>query len=194
MAALEVKVPDIGDVTHVPVIEILVKPGEPGQPEDSLVTLESAKATMDLPRPDEGVVDSECEMLVLGAGPGGYSAAFRAADLDMKTVLVERYATLGGVCLNVGCIPSKALLHIAAVMDEVAVLGEHGVVFGAPKVDLAKLLAWKNKVVGKLTGGLTGMAKLRKVEVVRVYGSFLAPHYLRVQLTACTGLGCTGPK
>ena len=95
-------------------------------------------------------------MLVLGAGPGGYSAAFRSADLGMKTVLVERYATLGGVCLNVGCIPSKALLHIAAVMDEVAALGEHGVAFGAPKVDLAKLLAWKNKVVGKLTGGLTG--------------------------------------
>ena len=109
-----------------------------------------------------GTADIECEMLVLGSGPGGYSAAFRSADLGMKTVLVERYATLGGVCLNVGCIPSKALLHIAAVMDEVAALDEHGVAFGAPKVDLAKLLAWKNKVVGKLTGGLTGMAKSRK--------------------------------
>ena len=100
----------------------------------------------------------------------------------MKTVLVERYATLGGVCLNVGCIPSKALLHIAAVMDEVAALGEHGVAFGAPKVDLAKLLAWKNKVVGKLTGGLTGMAKLRKVEVVRGYGTFLDPHHVVVEI------------
>src|SRR5205823_10787367 len=94
-----------------------------------------------------GGVDIECEMLVLGAGPGGYSAAFRSADLGMKTVLVERYSTLGGVCLNVGCIPSKALLHIAAIMDEVAALGEHGVSYGAPKVDPAKLLAWKNKVV-----------------------------------------------
>ncbi len=108
-------------------------------------------------------------MLVLGSGPGGYSAAFRAADLGMKTVLVERYATLGGVCLNVGCIPSKALLHIAAVMDETKTLAEHGIAFGAPKVDLDKLRGWKDKVVGKLTGGLAGMAKARKVEVVRGY-------------------------
>ena len=259
MAAIEVKVPDIGDFTDVPVIEILVKPGDTVKPEDSLVTLESDKATMDVPAPAAGVVkdlrvkvgdkvsqgtliltleaaaaaapakpatppaapaapkptaaapvapqasapgaatysgavDIECEMLVLGAGPGGYSAAFRSADLGMKTVLVERYATLGGVCLNVGCIPSKALLHIAAVMDEVAALGEHGVAFGAPKVDLAKLLAWKNKVVGKLTGGLSGMAKARKVEVVRGYGTFLDPHHVVVELTEGTGQARTSAK
>ncbi len=262
MAAIEVKVPDIGEFTDVPVIEILVKPGDTVKPEDSLVTLESDKATMDVPAPAagvvkdlkvkvgdkvsegtliltleaagaaapakpaapaaasaaastapkpaaapvapqasapgaatySGVVDIECEMLVLGAGPGGYSAAFRSADLGMKTVLVERYATLGGVCLNVGCIPSKALLHIAAVMDEVAALGEHGVAFGAPKVDLTKLLAWKNKVVGKLTGGLSGMAKARKVEVVRGYGSFLDPHHVVVELTEGAGQARTSAK
>ena len=267
MAAIEVKVPDIGDFTDVPVIEIFVKPGDTVKAEDSLVTLESDKATMDVPAPAAGVVkdlrvklgdrisegtviltlesagaaapaakagapaaavapppvatpapqaakiapaapqaiapgaatysgavDIECEMLVLGAGPGGYSGAFRSADLGMKTVLVERYATLGGVCLNVGCIPSKALLHIAAVMDEVAVLGEHGVSFGAPKVDLAKLLAWKNKVVGKLTGGLAGMAKARKVEVVRGYGSFLDEHHVVVELTEGAGQTRTSAK
>jgi len=259
MAAIEVKVPDIGDFTDIPVIEVLVKPGDTVKAEDSLVTLESDKATMDVPAPAAGVVkdlrvkvgdkvsqgtliltleaaaaaapakpatppagpaapkptaaapvapqasapgaatysgavDIECEMLVLGAGPGGYSAAFRSADLGMKTVLVERYATLGGVCLNVGCIPSKALLHIAAVMDEVAALGEHGVAFGAPKVDLAKLLAWKNKVVGKLTGGLSGMAKARKVEVVRGYGTFLDPHHVVVELTEGTGQARTSAK
>ncbi len=133
-------------------------------------------------------------MLVLGAGPGGYSAAFRAADLGMKTVLIERYPTLGGVCLNVGCIPSKALLHIAGVMDEVAALGEHGIGFGAPKVDLPKLLAWKNKVVGKLTGGLTGMAKSRKVEVVRGYGMFVDAHHVAVELTDGSGQNRTGAK
>src|SRR5439155_27218615 len=127
-----------------------------------------------------GKADIECEMLVLGAGPGGYSAAFRSADIGMKTVLVERYATLGGVCLNVGCIPSKALLHIASVMDEAKAFAEHGVVYGTPQVDLAKLLAWKNKVVGKLTGGLGGMAKARKVEVVRGNGIFLDPNHLEV--------------
>jgi dihydrolipoamide dehydrogenase len=256
MAVIEVKVPDIGDFNDVPVIEVLVKPGDTVKAEDSLVTLESDKATMDVPSPSAGTVkevrvkvgdklsegsvvltleaagaaapanpvapeaptapkpvapqastapapgaasfsgsaDIECEMLVLGAGPGGYSAAFRSADLGMKTVLVERYATLGGVCLNVGCIPSKALLHIAAVMDEVATLGEHGVLFGAPKVDLAKLLAWKNKVVGKLTGGLTGMAKSRKVEVVRGYGSFLDPHHLVVEITDGASQAKTGAK
>src|SRR5450432_226618 len=263
MSIVEIKVPDIGDFKDIPVIEIFVKPGDTVKPEDSLVSLESDKATMDVPSPVAGVVkelkvklgdkvsegsvivivdsaaageaklaaapapaaaakptaapaqpsaprgnateataataaipgaatysgkaDIECEMLVLGAGPGGYSAAFRAADLGMKTVLVERYATLGGVCLNVGCIPSKALLHIAAVMDEVTALGEHGVSFGAPKVDFAKLLAWKNKVVGKLTGGLAGMAKSRKVEVVRGYGSFLDAHHVVVELTEGTG-------
>jgi dihydrolipoamide dehydrogenase len=133
-------------------------------------------------------------MLVLGAGPGGYSAAFRSADLGMKTALVERYATLGGVCLNVGCIPSKALLHIAAIMDEVRALDEHGIGYGAPKIDLAKLLAWKNKVVGKLTGGLTGMAKARKVEVLRGYGTFLDAHHVVVETTDGPGQDRTGAK
>ena len=133
-------------------------------------------------------------MLVLGAGPGGYSAAFRAADLGMKTVLVERYATLGGVCLNVGCIPSKALLHVAAVMDEAKALAEHGIAFGAPQVDLDKLRGWKDKVVGKLTGGLAGMAKARKVEVVRGVGQFLDPHHVEVEITDGTAQDKTGAK
>ncbi|MCC7311422.1 MAG: FAD-dependent oxidoreductase, partial [Sulfuritalea sp.] len=237
---VEVKVPDIGDFKDVPVIEVLVKAGDTVKAEDSLITLESDKATMDVPSPVSGVVtelkikvgdkvaegtlvalvkvgagatapapaaapaavapaavppaptiaapvaaaagavgnfagkvDLECEMLVLGAGPGGYSAAFRAADLGMKTVIVERYATLGGVCLNVGCIPSKALLHVAAVMEEAEHASELGVSFAAPKVDIDKLRAHKEKVVGKLTGGLAGMAKARKVETVRGYGHFL---------------------
>jgi dihydrolipoamide dehydrogenase len=133
-------------------------------------------------------------MLVLGAGPGGYSAAFRAADLGMKTVLVERYAQLGGVCLNVGCIPSKALLHIAAVMDETKAFAEHGITFGEPKVDLTKLLGWKNKVVGKLTGGLSGMAKARKVDVVRGYGAFLDAHHVEVEVTEGSEQGKTGAR
>ncbi len=128
-----------------------------------------------------GKADIECEMLVLGAGPGGYSAAFRAADLGMKTVLVERYATLGGVCLNVGCIPSKALLHTAAVVDEAAHLGAHGVSFGPPQIDLDKLRGFKDGVIGKLTGGLAGMAKARKVEVVTGVGAFLDPHHVEVE-------------
>ena len=141
-----------------------------------------------------GKADVECEMLVLGAGPGGYSAAFRSADLGMKTVLVERYATLGGVCLNVGCIPSKALLHIAAVIDETKTLAEHGIAFGPPQVDLDKLRGWKNKVVGKLTGGLTGMAKSRKVETVRGYGRFLDAHHVEVEVTEGSGQDKTGAK
>jgi dihydrolipoamide dehydrogenase len=127
-----------------------------------------------------GKTDIECDMLVLGAGPGGYSGAFRAADLGMKTVLVERYKTLGGVCLNVGCIPSKALLHIAAVVDEVKHLPDHGIAFGAPKIDIDKLRAFKDGVVRKLTTGLAGMAKARKVEVVTGVGAFLDPHHLEV--------------
>src|SRR6267378_2843585 len=199
MAGIEVKVPDIGDFKSVEVIEVLVKPGDAVAQEQSLVTLESDKATMEIPSPGAGVVkelrikvgdkvsqgspilmlesgqaekkpeaskaspapaDLECDVLVLGAGPGGYSAAFRAADLGLKTVLVERYPTLGGVCLNVGCIPSKALLHTAAVMDAARDLADHGVMFGQPKLDLAKLRAFKDKVVGKLTGGLASMAKM----------------------------------
>ena len=127
-----------------------------------------------------GKADLECEMLVLGAGPGGYSAAFRSADLGMKTVLVERYDTLGGVCLNVGCIPSKALLHTASVMDEVATLPDHGIRYGAPEIDLDKLRGFKDSVIKKLTGGLAGMAKARKVEVATGVGSFLDPHHLEV--------------
>jgi dihydrolipoamide dehydrogenase len=141
-----------------------------------------------------GGVDLECDMLVLGAGPGGYSAAFRAADLGLKTVLVERYATLGGVCLNVGCIPSKALLHVAAVMDEVSHMDALGVSFGKPTVDRAKLKAHKDKVVGKLTGGLNAMAKMRKVTVVRGNGRFLDAHHLEVQETTGTGSESTGRK
>jgi dihydrolipoamide dehydrogenase len=133
-------------------------------------------------------------VLVLGAGPGGYSAAFRAADLGLKVVLVERYATLGGVCLNVGCIPSKALLHVAAVMDEAAHFAGLGVEYGAPKIDLEKLRAHKAKVVGKLTGGLGAMAKMRKVTVVRGYGSFIDPHHVEVELTRGDAQDKTGEK
>jgi dihydrolipoamide dehydrogenase len=225
MAGTEVKVPDIGDFKEIEVIEVLVKPGDDIAKEQSLITLESDKATMEIPSPEAGVVkelrvkvgdkvskgssilvleapakappkapeapkaaaptpsagaDVECDVLVLGAGPGGYSAAFRAADLGMKTVLVERYPTLGGVCLNVGCIPSKALLHTAAIMDGARALASHGISFGEPKVDLGKLRAFKDKVVGKLTGGLAGMAKVRKVTVVHGVGMFLDRNRLQV--------------
>jgi len=233
MTSTEVKVPDIGDFKEVEVIEVLVKPGDAVTKEQSLITLESDKATMEIPSPAAGKVaqlkvkvgdkvsqgttilmleaqegaraeapakappktpeapkdapptpsadaDVECDVLVLGAGPGGYSAAFRAADLGMKTVLVERYPTLGGVCLNVGCIPSKALLHTAAVMDGARALASHGISFGEPKVDLAKLRAFKEKVVAKLTGGLAGMAKVRKVTVIQGVGTFLDRNRLEV--------------
>jgi dihydrolipoamide dehydrogenase len=230
--AQEVKVPDIGDFKDIEVIEVLVKPGDSVTKEQSLVTLESDKATMEIPSPADGKVaqlkikvgdkvskgslilllegqeparaeapapvartpeasqpsaptsskgaDIECDVVVLGAGPGGYSAAFRAADLGLKTVLVERYPTLGGVCLNVGCIPSKALLHTAAVMDAAKGLAAHGIAFGEAKVDLAKLRAFKEKVVGKLTGGLASMAKMRKVTVVQGTGTFLDRNRLEV--------------
>ena len=131
-------------------------------------------------------------MLVLGAGPGGYSAAFRAADLGLKVVLVERYATLGGVCLNVGCIPSKALLHVAAVMDEVKHLSKAGIEFGAPQVNIDTLRGHKDKVVGKLTGGLAAMAKMRKVTTVRGLGQFVGSHALKVELTEGEGTATTG--
>ena len=132
------------------------------------------------------MAELDCDVVVLGSGPGGYSAAFRAADLGLKTVLVERYATLGGVCLNVGCIPSKALLHTAAVMDAARGLEAHGIAFGAPKVDLAKLRAFKDQVVGKLTGGLAAMAKMRKVTVVQGNGTFAGPNLLAVEGKAKT--------
>ena len=230
-ALVEIKVPDIGDFHDVPVIEVFVKAGDTLAVDDSICTLESDKATLDVPAPIAGIVrevcvsvgarvsegslllkleaqdsaaaqapaqsasaptpapathsggaDAQCDVLVLGAGPGGYSAAFRCADLGLKTVLVERYPTLGGVCLNVGCIPSKALLHVAAVMDEAAHLDTAGVAFSAPAVNLDKLRAHKEKVVSRLTGGLAGMAKARKVDVVRGVGRFLDAHHLRVAL------------
>ncbi len=254
MSQIDIKVPDIGDFKDVAVIELLVKVGDTVKLEQSLVTVESDKASMEIPSSAAGVVtaikvkvgdvvnegsdlltlqgqaasapakapaatapvraepveahppfdklraigntssgrtavaastyagaaDLECDMLVLGAGPGGYSAAFRAADLGLKTVLIERYAALGGVCLNVGCIPSKALLHVAAVMDEAAHFADFGVSFGKPSVDLKKLLSHKNKVVGKLTGGLAAMAKMRKVTVVQGVGEFIDPFHMKV--------------
>src|SRR3954465_14855263 len=231
-AGTEVKVPDIGDFKNVEVIEVLVKPGDAVSKEQSLITLESDKATMEIPSPGPGVVkelrikvgdkgsqgppilllqsqeakaeahgkpkvpeaqktaspppstgaDVECDMVVLGSGPGGYSAAFRAADLGLKTVLVERFPTLGGVCLNVGCIPSKALLHVAAVVDEARHFADYGVTFAEPTVDLGKLLKHKQKVVGKLTGGLGAMAKMRKVTVVQGTGEFADPHHMKVAM------------
>jgi dihydrolipoamide dehydrogenase len=243
MSLKEIKVPNIGDFKEVEVIELLVKPGDQIGADQSLVTVESDKASMEIPGDAAGVVrewkvklgdkiamgsvllvietsdavsapvaavvasavatpapvaaaapaaaagaavytgsvDLECGMLVLGAGPGGYSAAFRAADLGLNTVLVERYATLGGVCLNVGCIPSKALLHTVSVIDEARTLGAHGISFAEPTIDVDKLRGFKDKVVGKLTGGLTAMAKARKVTVVRGVGSFIDAHHLRVQ-------------
>src|SRR4051812_14958433 len=228
MAGQEVKVPDIGDFKSVEVIEVLVKPGERIAKEQSLITLESDKATMEIPSPAAGVVkeikvkvgdkvaqgslvltiessepapapaqapekpqsaaakpsgsaDLDCDVLVLGAGVGGYSAAFRAADLGLKVVMVERYPSLGGVCLNVGCIPSKALLHTAAIMDAARDLGAHGISYPEPKVDLDKLREFKNKVVGKLTGGLAGMAKMRKVTVLTGLGAFSSPFDVSVE-------------
>ena len=248
----QVRVPDIGDFTDVPVIEIHVSPGDEISPEDPLVTLESDKATMDVPSPLRGVVkqlrvqigdrvsegsvlltaeedsagpssetstktetdtrdtgsgqeppqeepaeasvqrepeppkgedgagERDTQVVVLGSGPGGYTAAFRAADLGLKTTLVERYEILGGVCLNVGCIPSKALLHAARVIAETEEMGAHGVAFGKPKIDLAELLGWKQAVVDKLTGGLTGLARQRKVEVVTGEGKLTGAHELTV--------------
>jgi dihydrolipoamide dehydrogenase len=247
MATIDIQVPDIGDFKEVTVIELLVAVGDTIKAEQSLITVESDKASMEIPSSAAGVVkelkvkvgdkvaegsvvlvletagavaqaaapaapaapapaapaspaaaapaqtvaasaaasytggaDLECDMLVLGAGPGGYSAAFRAADLGMKTVIVERFPVLGGVCLNVGCIPSKALLHVASVMDEVTHFADLGVTFSKPQVDMGKLLAHKNKVVGKLTGGLAAMAKMRKVTVVNGVGEFADPFHMKV--------------
>lgn len=252
--SVQITVPDIGDFADVEVIELLVSEGDVIEVEQGLVTVESDKASMELPADQPGKVlrvlvkvgdkinkgsplveiepaqasekgdkppagaaasgsddggtrvaepskqgdagtgaartaapaysgqtDSECDVLVLGAGPGGYSAAFRAADLGLKVILVERYPTLGGVCLNVGCIPSKALLHNVAVLDEARNLAAHGISFGEPSIDLDKLRAYKDGVVGKLTGGLAGMAKARKVEVVQGKGCFVDPHHLQVE-------------
>jgi dihydrolipoamide dehydrogenase len=142
----------------------------------------------------QGKVDHECDLLVLGAGPGGYSAAFRAADLGLNVILVERYPTLGGVCLNVGCIPSKALLHTAAVMDEAKTMSKHGISFGDPKIDIDQLRAYKDGVIGKLTGGLAGMAKARKVKVVRGLGRFVDANHVEVNLTAGPSQEASGQK
>jgi len=280
---VEVRVPDIGDFKDIPIIDLLVKAGDTVQVEDALMTLESDKATLDVPSPVAGVIqemkvklgdkvstgslvavitvgatassatppataattattataekvgagetapavaspppngsaaatsapatpvphaatntatsaftgkdDIVCDLLVLGAGPGGYSAAFRAADLGLKTVLVERYSTLGGVCLNVGCIPSKALLHVAQVMDEAAHASTLGIEFPPPKVDIDRLRAHKAGVVSKLTTGLAGMAKARKVEVVRGHGRFLDATHLEVEITTGNAQEKTG--
>lgn len=258
--SMEIKVPDIGDFKEVEVIELLVKVGDVIAPEQSLITVESDKASMEIPSTHGGVVtellvkigdkvsmgtsilkarvsesaateqptagsaaavpvaaattavvsaasassvsltagasdhpapladrytgsaSQQCDMLVIGAGPGGYSAAFRSADLGMSTVLIERYATLGGVCLNVGCIPSKALLHSAAVMDEVKAMAAHGIEFGPHSLNLDVLRQHKEKVISKLTGGLAGMAKARKVDVVQGVAVFLDPHHVKVAL------------
>ncbi len=258
MAQMEIKVPDIGDFAEVTVIELMVKPGDSVAPEQSLITVESDKASMEIPASNGGVVrelkvklgdkvaqgsvilsldvadepkaagpvpaaatpqateaemptatpagatapaaasafagsvDMECDLLVLGAGPGGYSAAFRAADLGLKVVLVERYASLGGVCLNVGCIPSKALLHVASVMDEVRHFTDLGVHYPEPVVDIDKLRAHKDKVVNKLTGGLAAMAKMRKVTTMRGYGSFAGPNHVTVEETTGDAQDKTG--
>jgi dihydrolipoamide dehydrogenase len=229
---LEVRVPDIGDFSDVPVIEVHVAAGDTVAAEDPLITLESDKATMDVPAPAGGTVSSvrvavgdqvseghviieletgqaaeapqaapavaaaapapvaasaagiqadvQAEVLVLGAGPGGYSAAFRAADLGKSVVLVDRSPILGGVCLNIGCIPSKALLHAARVIAETKEMAEHGLSFGEPAVDLDKLREWKDSVVGRLTKGLAGLARQRKVKVVTGLGVFASPNHLEV--------------
>ncbi len=231
---IEVAVPDIGDFANVPVIEVHVAAGDEVAAEDPLITLESDKATMDIPAPMAGTVtdirvtvgdrvsvghpivdlrtgdavvpatsaapapataaanapagfaapagDVSAEVLVLGAGPGGYSAAFRAADLGKSVVMVDRWPALGGVCLNVGCIPSKALLHAAKVIAETREMGEHGVVFSAPSIDVDNLRSWKDGVVTRLTGGLAGLAKQRKVTTIRGDGRFTTPNQLHVEL------------
>jgi len=255
---IDVQVPNVGDFDEVAVIEVLVQPGDAIRAEQSLITVESDKASMEIPSSHAGVVkeikvklgdkvkqgsvvvvleaaaasnpappeesraaaavsaptapppqaalsvspasafagtaDLDCDVLVLGSGPGGYSAAFRAADLGLKVVMVERYAELGGVCLNVGCIPSKALLHVAAVMDEVSHMADLGVSFGAPQLNIDKLREHKDKVVGKLVGGVGSMAKMRKVTVLRGYGSFVGSHHLQVEETSGSAQEKTGAK
>ena len=258
---IEIKVPDIGDFKDVPVIEILVKPGERVEKETSLITLETEKAAMEIPSPEAGIVkeinvklgdkvsegsliltleaaasvessgpaasvtetaesnekaspgatpavekdegkhgsvaahpeaaadnstavprgDIHADIVVLGAGPGGYTAAFRAADLGKKVVLIERYPTLGGVCLNVGCIPSKALLHVAKVITDAEETAQQGIVFGKPGIEIDKLRKWKDSITGKLTKGLSGLAQKRKVEVVRGKGKFTSPNMMQVE-------------
>ncbi len=241
---VEIVLPDIGDFDAVDVIEVLVQPSDTVEVDDSLITLESDKATMEVPSPYAGKIveltvkegdkvstgdvigkmalaesetaensekapetaaepasaaaaekpaaqkvgdpfpeaDQHAEVLVLGGGPGGYTAAFRAADLGKKVVLVERYPVIGGVCLNVGCIPSKALLHMSVILNETRELADHGLKFAEPEIDLDKLRDYKNGVIKKLTGGLAALAKQRKVEIVQGYGRFSSPHTVEVEL------------
>ena len=242
---MDIKVPDIGDFTDVPVVSVLVSVGDTVAAEDPLIELESDKATMEVPSPAAGTVkeikvaegdkvsegmvimvfegadasdgaqpapaeepgpaaqgagsspapasvaatgtasgagDIHAEVVVLGSGPGGYTAAFRAADLGKKVVLIEKYPSLGGTCLNVGCIPSKALLHVAKVITEAEEMGAHGVSFAKPKIDLDALRSFKDGVVGQLTGGLKGLSKGRKVEVVQGYGVFTGPNMIEVTM------------
>ncbi|BBN59796.1 dihydrolipoyl dehydrogenase [Hydrogenovibrio marinus] len=243
---VDITIPDIGDFASVDVIEVLVEAGQEVAQDDSLVTLESDKATMEIPAPYAGKIvsftaavgdkvsegsiigqmeiassdtvaanveqsvaasaapekapeapkqeapkavssadlppaDMQCEVLVLGSGPGGYTAAFRAADLGKKVVMIERYANIGGVCLNVGCIPSKALLHMSVVLNETREMGAHGITFAEPKIDTNKMREYKDSVIGKLTGGLAGLAKARKVEVVQGYGKFSSANTVTVE-------------
>ncbi|MFO7581833.1 dihydrolipoyl dehydrogenase [Guyparkeria sp.] len=236
-----INLPDIGNFDEVEIIEVLVEAGDTIEAEDSLITLETDKATMEIPAPAAGTItemlvgvgdkvstgkpiakyepatdggeeekseasaaqspapageektaapaaaaptdanaDEECEVCVLGSGPGGYTAAFRAADLGKKVVLIERYPVIGGVCLNVGCIPSKALLHVSEVLNETRSMGAHGVTFAEPEIDLDKLRGFKEKTIKKLTGGLEALAKQRKVQIVRGYGRFVDPHHVAV--------------
>jgi len=245
---VDIKIPDIGDFAEVEVIEVLVSAGDEVAQDDSLITLESDKATMEIPAPFAGKItklsaevgdkvhegsivgvmeiadtdtvaanvedsvtapaapaqessqqapaqeapkavsaegidaDMHCEVLVLGSGPGGYTAAFRAADLGKKVVMIERYDNIGGVCLNVGCIPSKALLHMSVVLNETREMGAHGITFQEPEIDTNKMRDYKDSVIGKLTGGLAGLAKARKVEVVQGYGKFSSSHTVTVDL------------
>ncbi len=234
---IEIKVPDVGDFKDIPVIELLVKVGDTLEKEAPLITLETDKATVEIPAPQAGVVkeikvrvgdkvsegssililevvkvapspapcdegssiapplapvsasvqtpivreENHADLVVLGAGPGGYTAAFRAADLGKKVVLIERYAALGGVCLNVGCIPSKALLHVAKVITEAEETEHQGVVFGKPTIEVDKLRTWKDSVISKLTKGLTVLAKQRKVEVIHGIGKFISSHLIQVE-------------
>ena len=237
---IEVKVPDIGNFKNVEIIEVLVDVGFQVEPEESLITIESDKASMEIPSPVAGTVkqllvkvgdrvsegsailmlevnenttknseatpastlsavtetviapqassfngtaDLETEVLVLGSGPGGYTAAFRAADLGKKVVLIERYANIGGVCLNVGCIPSKALLHTAEIINEAKEFAQHGVKFGAPEIDINAIREHKDSIIGKLTTGLKGLAKQRKVQILQGYGRFTSANTIEVEMT-----------
>ncbi|MDP2143431.1 MAG: dihydrolipoyl dehydrogenase [Gallionella sp.] len=246
MSTIEIKVPDIGGFKDVAIIDIAVKPGDQVEAEQTLISLETDKATVDVPTPVSGVVkelkvkvgdkvgegsvilmlessaaapaqeapaaqaaapaaapqaaapvaaaqvaptpaapvakgDIHAEVVVLGAGPGGYTAAFRAADLGKQVVLIEKHASLGGVCLNVGCIPSKALLHVAKIINEAEEVSHHGVTFGKPKIDIDQVRGWKESVITKLTGGLMALAKQRKVQVVRGTGKFTSPNSIEVE-------------